>query len=426
MKTTIKKKNDYLRELTVKLLWTDVEADYHTTFKKLRLNYQVKGFRKGKVPIQIFKKNIGGAVDSQFIDDYINDYFRKALDENKLFPINQAQITTIDFNGENSDLNFTISFEVNPEIKLPNYSKKVNISTTKYISNDKDVKQSLEDIRHQNAKAISVERAIKSKDFIYADFCKEDENGEPIEEGKLPNHSIRIGEGLFSDKLEKCFIGKKIGDWVKITIPQNSGDIKYLVKINKIEEQVLPEINDELASLVDKNILTLKDLKKKINDNIQSNLDNENKKEFNEKIIDYFVDKTKFDPPASMVENYKNILIEDHKSKQKDGESVDEEKISKEYEIISAKNVKWFLIKNLIVKNEKIIVSDKDIDNKIKEFEKLNPSQTTEIKKFYKDEKNQSKLREDLINFDLFKNLEQYFINKIKEVSTDKIRNKKG
>ena len=86
MKTNIKIKSDFLRELKVDLKWSDIEKDYTATYNKLRSNYQIKGFRKGKVPIQIFKKNVGTGVDSQFIDDYINEYFRIALDESKLYP----------------------------------------------------------------------------------------------------------------------------------------------------------------------------------------------------------------------------------------------------------------------------------------------------------------------------------------------------
>ena len=424
MKTTIKKKNDSLRELSVKLVWADIKSDYINKFNKIKSSYQLPGFRKGKVPEQIFRKNVGNGIDSQFIDHYINEYFRKALDESKLHPINQGQITKIDFNGENTDLSFTIIFEVTPEIKLPNYTKKNKILTNKYIADDKDVNQSIEDLRNQNAKAMSVERPLKSGDFIYADFYKTDENGVLLKEGKLPNHYIKIGEGLFSDKLEKPFLNKKVGDQIEVSIPQESGEIKYSIKINKIEEQVLPEINDELASLVDKNISTLKDLKEKLKKNIQINLDNENKKEYNEKIIDFFSDKTKFEPPLSMVKNYKKILIEDYKTKNPN--SFDEEKMSKEFESISTKNVKWYMIKSILLKQENINVSDKDINDKIEEFEKQNPTQVNEIKKFYKDEKNKSKLNEDLINYKLFNTLEKYFINKVKEISTDKIRNKKG
>ena len=84
------------------------------------------------------------------------------------------------------------------------------------------------------------------------------------------------------------------------------------------------------------------------------------------------------------------------------------------------------MIKSILLKQENINVSDKDINEKIAEFEKQNPTQVNEIKKFYKDEKNKSKLKEDLINYKLFNILEKYFINKVKEISTDKIRNKKG
>ena len=84
------------------------------------------------------------------------------------------------------------------------------------------------------------------------------------------------------------------------------------------------------------------------------------------------------------------------------------------------------MIKRMLIKEENINISEKDINIKIEEFEKQNPTQVNEIKKFYKDEKNKSKLKEDLINYNLFNSLEKYFINKVKEISTDKIRNKKG
>ena len=95
--------------------------------------------------------------------------------------------------------------------------------------------------------------------------------------------------------------------------------------------------------MVDKNFKNIGDFKEKINDNIQFNLDNENKKEFQNKVIEYFIDKTKFSPPKSMVENYKSYLIEDYKSKNQG--SYDEEKMNSEFSEISTKNIKWLLVR---------------------------------------------------------------------------------
>ena len=424
MKIDVKKKNDFSRELQVVFNWDDIKSDYFNEVKKIHSNYQIPGYRKGKVPQNIFRKNTGTKqLEAQFIDNYINQYYRQSLEESKLIPVNQGQINKIDFE-EGKNLIFTIIFEVVPEFKLPNYQKKITINTDKYIANDKDVNQSIEDLRVHHAKAKTAERSIKSGDFIYADFCKMNDKGEPIEEGKLPNHHIKIGEGLFSGKLEEPFLNKNINDQIEISVPQQSGNIDYIVKINKIEEQVLPEINDDLAKLADKDVTSLKDLKIKLMDSIQTNLNNENKKQFHEKIIEYFVEKIKFVPPESMVDNYKKILIDDFNSK--NSNSYSEETMGQNFSGAATKNVKWYLIKSLIIRSENITVSNEDLIKKIKEFEQQNSNYLDEIKKFYSDDSNKEKLREDIINQNLFNVLEKYLINKVKDISTDKIRNKKG
>ena len=225
--------------------------------------------------------------------------------------------------------------------KIPKYGKKITIKTNHYIATEQDIDKSIKEIRTKQAKMKSLDKDAKLKTghFIHADFTKLDETGAIIENSTLPNHHIEIGEGLFVGALEKPFINKKVGDIVNITVKQENGDVPYAVKINKIEEQILPEINDEFVQAIDRNLKTVVDFRNKIKENIQINLDNENKKEFNNKIVEYFIDKTKFDVPQSMVDNYKSYLIEDYKSKNPD--SFDEGKMEEEFNQISNKNIKW-------------------------------------------------------------------------------------
>ena len=115
--------------------------------------------------------------------------------------------------------------------------------------------------------------------------------------------------------LEKPFIDKKIGDIVDITVKQENTDVNYSVKINKIEEQILPQVDEAFIKKIDEKIKTVTELKNKFKENIQLNLDNEHKKEFHNKIVEYFIDKTKFNPPQSMVDNYRSYLVEDYKTK---------------------------------------------------------------------------------------------------------------
>ena len=427
MKIKIKQKNDSLIEMNVSLSWEKIQQDYIDQKNKILLGAKEKGARKGKlkgIQKEIFLKNNKDYINSTFVDFALNKFYQQALTEKQFIPINQGKVSKLDFNGEKANFTFIIEFEVRPEVdkKIPNYEKKVTIKTNHYIATEKDIDQSIEEIRAKQAtmKSLDKDAKLKTGYFIHADFTKLDTNGDPIENSTLPNHHIKIGEGLFAGDLEKPFINKKIGDMVNIRVKQEEGHVPYVVKINKIEEQILPEINTEFIQSIDKNIKTVKAFKNKIKENIQINLDNENKKELNNKIVEYFIEKTKFDVPQSMVDNYKSYLIEDYKSK--NPESFDESKMEEEFNDTSNKNIKWLLIREFLMNKEKVFLDSEEVENKIQEMIQKTPEYKKDIIKFYSEETNKNKFKEDMLNNKFFSKLENYFINKRKEILTDKIK----
>ena len=427
MKLDLKSKNDFSRILKIIVPWDVIKGDYYKEFNKVKLQYQIPGFRKGKVPENIVRKNLIHSIDAQFIDNYVNIYYRKGLEELKLVPINQGQITKVDFK-ELSSLEFEISFEVKPEIKLPIYKNKVKIKTQRYIAGDDDLKNSLLDLQSKFAKSKTVDGKVKEGYFIYADFDKLDNEGSPIKGGTLKNHFVKIGEGLFSGDIGKKFTGKEVGDTINISIVQDKGPINYKVKINKIEQQILPELNDDFAKIVDGKFSTRDELCSSLLEKIQENLNQENKKEYHNKIIDYFVNKTKFDIPESMINNYKTHLAEEYKKQYNQTQQpFDETKLSDTLIETSKKTVQWILIRDLLIIDQNIKVTKEDVENYINEQRGKSPQYTQEIKKYYSDNQNKYKLHEDMTNQKLYESLEAYFINTIKESSTSKLRkNKKG
>ena len=186
MKLDLRNKNDFSRALSIKVLWEDLKENYLKEFNKAKSQYQIPGFRKGKVPENIVRKNLLPSIEAKFVDNYVNVYYQKSLEELKLTPINQGHITKVDFK-ENSNLEFEILFEVKPEIKLPKYKNKVKIKTQKYIAGDADLNDSIKDLQTRFAKSKSIEGSIKSGHFIYADFEKLDSNGEVIKGSILKN-----------------------------------------------------------------------------------------------------------------------------------------------------------------------------------------------------------------------------------------------
>ena len=122
--------------------------------------------------------------------------------------------------------------------------------------------------------------------------------------------------------------------------------LKYNVKIIKVEEQILPELDDNLAKSVNKNFSNMIDLENHIKQDLQNTLDKDHQELIKKEIINYFIEKTKVDAPESMVSIYLKQLKEDF---EKQKQSINEEEFYKNYEPQAKWNIKWYLIKDKII-----------------------------------------------------------------------------
>ena len=112
METKIKDKNSFTKHLSVTVSWADIKQEYELAFNRAKDNYTPPGGRKGKVfgpQLKLFKQNYTPNIEAQFAENSVNTYYRKAVEELKLAPINQGQITHLSFH-ENQDLVFELLF----------------------------------------------------------------------------------------------------------------------------------------------------------------------------------------------------------------------------------------------------------------------------------------------------------------------------
>ncbi len=427
MKTKINKKDDFTRALEVIVPWDSLKEDFGKYFKDQSKKYEIPGFRAGKVPHHIVKKNIGPAIEANFAEASLNKYYMKALDEVNINPINQAQITDLDFK-ENSDLKFSAVFEVRPDFELPkNYSKNIKVDINKYLVSNKDLEHSLNELRSSQAKFENRDVA-KLDYYINADFQELDDNGIAIIGSKIENQNVRLGDAPFSGDLSKLIIGKKVSDKVSVDLPFGEGKIsKFEMEIKGILEQVLPELNDDFAKSIAPDLKSLKDLEARLKENIEKNLDDDYKKRLNDKIIDYFTSKTKLAVPKSMVDSFLENLLENEKQNPKNkNQTIDEKEFKEKMSPYAEKNVKWLIIRNQLIDEESISVSDKEIGDFIKETIKSNKDQENDIKEFYNKIENKNNLQSNLTTNRLFECLANYAKIKITEKSTDELRENKN
>ena len=145
MNTQIKEVNSFTKEIEVVVGWNDIEASYNSELKKFSQKISMPGYRKGKVPVALVKSNYGKSFEVDFIDKNMDVYFRKAIDAEKLHPINRAQISDLDFK-EGGEFKFKATFEVVPEYTLPKYDK-IKIKLTRYTPTQTDMDKALEEMQ---------------------------------------------------------------------------------------------------------------------------------------------------------------------------------------------------------------------------------------------------------------------------------------
>ena len=422
METNLKEINSYTRQLDITIAWELIQDEYEKEFSRARSSFSMKGFRKGKVPEQIVKKNLGPSIEAHFAEDSINSYYRQALDELKLAPINQASIDNLEFR-EGLALSFSARFEVNPEIMLPKYQKKFKIKAVRYKAGSEDIEQALTQYQEQHASIKTIESGAETGHFIRGDFNVLDDSGLPIVGSKMENQYIRLGFGLFKEDAEKVFIGAKEGDEVTVSIQNKENTVKYQVKINRVEEQILPDIDDELAKTINENTNTLTELKNVIKDELQASLDNDHKELVRKEIIDYFVQNTKVEAPESMVSLYLEQIKDDL---EKRNQPFDEKQMKENYQSHSEWNIKWYLIKDQIIENEALDISDEELDGKIQDTISKNQKNETQIKSFYKQSKNKQQLFSKMLIDKLFARLSEFAKVKVVEESTNELRKKQA
>ena len=422
METNLKEINSYTRQLDITIAWELIQDEYEKEFSRARSSFSMKGFRKGKVPEQIVKKNLGPSIEAHFAEDSINSYYRQALDELKLAPINQASIDNLEFR-EGLALSFSARFEVNPEIMLPKYQKKFKIKAVRYMAGNEDIEQALTQYQEQHASIKTIESGAETGHFIRGDFNVLDDSGLPIVGSKMENQYIRLGFGLFKEDAEKVFIGAKEGDEVTVSIQNKENTVKYHVKINRVEEQILPDIDDELAKTINENTNTLTELKNVIKDELQASLDNDHKELVRKEIIDYFVQNTKVEAPESMVSLYLEQIKDDL---EKRNQPFDEKQMKENYQSHSEWNIKWYLIKDQIIENEALDISDEELDGKIQDTISKNQKNETQIKSFYKQSKNKQQLFSKMLIDKLFARLSEFAKVKVMEESTNELRKKQA
>ena len=383
MKYTLNTLEDKRIEITINVEKKEWDDALSHAYEETKGKYNVQGFRKGHAPRRVIEKTYG---DTVFYDEAIDHcfyryYFEVLSKEKTLEPVSspEVNVSKIDENG----LELKLKITNKPEVTLGEY-KGLKVELEKIEVTDGEVEHELEHMREHRVRFVEVDRSVKNGDHVTIDFSGS-VDGVKFDGGTATDYDLEIGSHSFIDNFEEQLLGLNKGDKkdVNVTFPEeyHAENLKgkkavFEVVIKAIKEKVYPEINDSFADEVSE-FSTLAELKEDLKKKIHDRKEREAKAKQENKLIDMIVDASKVEVPEVMVNEQVDSFIKDFEYRLSyqglnlqgyldySGMTLDALKASRKED--AKKTVKTRLVLSQIINNEKIIVTEKDIEDKFNE-----------------------------------------------------------
>lgn len=302
-------------KLTVTVEKSDVQETYKTILDKYVKNAQIPGFRKGHVPAAVLERKFSDALKqdalSEIIDKSLNEVFENEK-ENRPLPYAQPVMEQFPELNLDSDLSYTVTFDVFPKIEVKDFSG-ITVKEPQVEITDKDIERELTAIQERNAVVMDKKdsETVAKDDIVTINYSELDENDKEIEGSKREGFVFTVGTGENIYKIDDEIIGMKKNETKQITKTyskdEKDADLagktkKISVTVTSLKIRNLPALDDELAQDVNEKFKTLEDLKNDIKRSLETAKNRKISELKNNSLLSQLVEKNPFEIPASMLQ----------------------------------------------------------------------------------------------------------------------------
>jgi trigger factor len=397
MKFTVEDLSTVKKIVHVEIPEDVVTEELNKAYKELKKTAKVKGFRPGKAPRtvleRVYKQEVNADVGSKLIQESIFE----AVKEAGLKIVAPPRIDPPELEGQKPYL-FDATVETNPEIADIDF-KGLSLTKNLYEVGDREVESQLKMIQKNLASQKTVEenRPVRENDFVLIDF-EGFKDGAPFAETRnTENFTLKIGDATILKEFDDQLIGMAAGESKEFAVsfpedyfnPALSGlNLTFKVSLKQIREELLPEINDELAKKVG-SYETLDELKTLIRDNVRQGYERRSEQEISEQIFTGLIGKTDFEVPDALIGmELEGIISETEESLKYQNMTLEDlgmtrENLAEKYKDVAEKQVRRHLILGKIMDQEKLELSDEDLNKGIDEMAKTVRQPAEQIKQFY-------------------------------------------
>jgi trigger factor len=366
------------REIEVEIPVEEVTRETDSLIQKYQKLARIPGFRRGHVPASVIRQRFSEDLKSDVVEALVPRYFRKEADKQGLIPVSQPQVTDLRLK-ENEPLRFKASFEVMPEIKVEGY-KELRAEKPEIVVADEEVEQSLTRLREQHATYTSVEgRALADGDYaqVSLDGQPKDGDGKPVHMDEI---MVEIAGKDTMPEFTENLRGASAGDErvFDVVYAQDAAEERlagktftYTVKVQAIKQKSLPELDDQFATQLGE-FKSLEEVRQRLREGMEAERKHAAEHQAKDKLVAELVKRSEFEVPEALVERQIDVRLERglralaaQGMKAEDIKKMDLNRLRVGQREQALQEVKASLVLDKIAEEEKIAVSDEEIDGEI-------------------------------------------------------------
>jgi trigger factor len=355
------------QEVTFTLTSEDLIPHFERAYREAQPNLEIKGFRKGKVPLPIIKQRFGRQIENDSLMNVADDEFKSYTRNNNIRVIGQPQLMDMKKESDGT-VSYIIRFDTIPEFELGSYEGLELLKPIHTVSDD-EVDVVVQDMLVKAAVHTSADKADDNLHTVHVRFIKvDDETGKPIEGVEAEENTIFLNHPDLDGFLRDSLIGKKVGEKVTyIDAPEsdNSNPDRFDVEILKVEKLVKPELNDAFVSAYSNGRLnTVDELYQDIRKYNNTMLENETRKELEVQVVEQMSTQHTFLVPKAIVQDVMVGMLENLKKQQKDNPEIQNMNISEMEDVFrpyAEQTARWELVRDKIIEKEGIQLEENDI-----------------------------------------------------------------
>jgi len=380
------------RRMTIEVPAETIESQVQSRLKEAAKNFQMKGFRKGKVPVKVIKDRFGAGVRQEVLGEVMSNSWVEAVTQEQVKPAGQPRIEPTNLE-EGKNLEFTATFEVYPEIDLQDFSG-ITIEKKSAEIADADIDKMIETLREQRKTYKEVERASQDEDQVNLDFTGTID-GEEFEGGKAKGTNLVLGSKRMIPGFEEGLVGLSAGDekTLSLTFPEDyhnkdlaGKEAEFAVKVNSVSEATLPELDDEFFASFDVAEGGLEAFRKEVATNMARELKNAAKNNIKNQVIEGLLKIHEVTVPSALTANEINALRQQAMQQFGGGQNIDPSMLPDDlFKEQAERRVALSLIMNEIVNKNELKPDPDDVRTLIEEMAESYEKPEDVVKWYYSD-----------------------------------------